>query len=188
VDDAHATGVLGLNGRGTADHFNLEGKVDIVLGTLSKAFGGVGGFVVGSEELIKFLRARVRPYIFTSALPPGTAAGVIAAIQEIKAHPELRASIWKNVALFKNGLQALGFNTLGSETQIIPVHIGSEEKAEKMADLLFENGIFMPCVRWPAVAEGMARLRATVMATHTEEQINRALEALKKVGKQLGII
>ena len=188
VDDAHATGVLGKNGGGTIDHFNLEGKVDIVMGTFSKSFGGVGGFVVGSNDLVRFLRIRAREYIFTSALPPATVGGILAALKEIKSHPELRQNLFRNVNQLKSGLKALGFDTLESETQIIPIFIGPEEKAIEMSDLLFENGIFVPCVRWPAVPQGKSRLRTTVMAIHTEEQINRALEAFKKVGKQLGII
>jgi 8-amino-7-oxononanoate synthase len=181
VDDAHATGLLGENGRGTADHFNLEGKVDIVIGTLSKAFGGVGGFVAGSSDLIRFLRVKARQFIFSSALPPPTAAGVIAAIREIKEHPELRERLWKNVKQLKDGLKDIGFDTLSSETQIIPVLIGKEKKAIEAAEKIFEEGVFVPCVRWPAVPEGRARLRCTVMATHTEEQINSALAAFKKV-------
>jgi 8-amino-7-oxononanoate synthase len=187
VDDAHATGLLGENGRGTVEHFHLEGKVDIVMGTLSKAFGGVGGFVAGSSDLIKFLRVKARQFIFSSALPPSTAAGVIAAIREIKGHPELRQRLWKNVKHLKDGLKNMGFNTLGSETQIIPVLIGKEKKAMEAADKLFAEGIFVPCVRWPAVPEGQARLRCTVMATHTEEQIDQALKSFEKIGKLLRI-
>lgn len=188
VDDAHATGLLGKNGRGTLEHLQLEGKVDVIMGTFSKALGGVGGFVAGSAELIKFLRVRARQYIFSSALPPGTAAGLIAAIREIKSQPELRQKLWKNVTHLKSGLQALGFDTLGSETQIIPILIGKEEKAIEASRQLFENGVFVPSVRSPAVPEGKSRLRCTVMATHTEDQINQALEVLKKVGKSLKII
>ena len=187
VDDAHATGLLGENGRGTLEHFHLEGKVDIVIGTLSKAFGGVGGFVAGSADLIRFLKVKARQFIFSSALPPATAAGVIAAIQEIKTQPGLRQRLWRNVKQLKNGLNEMGFNTLSSETQIIPVLIGKEKKAMEAAQKLFEEGVFVPCVRWPAVPEGQARLRCTVMATHTDEQINQALDIFKRVRKGLGI-
>lgn len=188
VDDAHATGVLGDRGGGTADHFHVEGKVDIIMGTFSKALGGVGGFISGSSDLIRFLKINTREYIFSSALPPATAAGLIAAIKEIKSHPEIRKKLWKNVERLKGGLKALGFNTLGSETQIIPVFIGKEEKAIAASRQLFENGIFVPCVRWPAVPEGQARLRCTAMATHTDGQIDQALEAFKKVGRSVGVI
>jgi 8-amino-7-oxononanoate synthase len=181
VDDAHATGLLGKDGGGTIDYFDLHGKVDIVLGTFSKAFGGIGGFVAGSQALIDFLRIRARQYIFSSALPPGTAAGIIAAIKEAKADPTLRKRLWKNVKQMREGLQALGFNTLDSKTQIIPVLIGNEEKANKASQFLFENGIFIPCIRWPAVDQGKARLRCTVMATHTSEQINQALAVFKNL-------
>jgi 8-amino-7-oxononanoate synthase len=188
VDDAHATGILGEKGGGTIDHFHLEGKVDVIMGTFSKAFGGVGGYVAGSYELIRYLRMRARQYIFSSALPPGTAAGIIAAIREIRNHPELREKLWKNVDQLKSGFRSMGFNTLDSETQIIPVFIGKEKTAMRASEELFNNGIFVPAVRWPAVPEGQARLRCTVMATHTEGQINRALEAFQKVGKELKII
>jgi 8-amino-7-oxononanoate synthase len=188
VDDAHATGLLGKNGGGTVDYFNLKGKVDVVMGTFSKAFGGVGGFVVGSKDLIKFLRVRARQYIFSSALPPGTTAGLIAAIRELKSNPHRREILWENVRLLKDGLKRLGFNTLESETQIIPVFIGKEKKAIQASEQLFKNGIFVPCVRWPAVPEGLARLRCTVMASHTEKQISQALNAFEKVGKSLKII
>jgi 8-amino-7-oxononanoate synthase len=188
VDDAHATGVLGPRGRGTADHFQLEGKVDIVLGTFSKSFGGVGGFIAGSNDLIRFLKIRARQYIFSSALPPGTAAGLIAAIREVRNNSSLREQLWKNVAQLKNGLKSLGFNTLESETQIIPVFIGKEKTAIDFSEELFKNGIFIPCVRWPAVPEGKARLRCTVMATHTQDQIAQALDTLEKVGKTFRII
>jgi 8-amino-7-oxononanoate synthase len=188
VDDAHATGVLGDRGGGTTDHFHVEGKVDVIMGTFSKALGGVGGFIAGSKDLIRFLKINTREYIFSSALPPATAAGLIAAIKEIKSHPEIRKKLWKNVERLKGGLKALGFNTLGSETQIIPVFIGKEEKAIAASRQLFENGVFVPCVRWPAVPEGQGRLRCTAMATHTDDQIDHALEAFKKVGRSVGII
>ncbi len=188
VDDAHATGVLGERGGGTLDHFRLEGKADVVMGTFSKALGGVGGFIAGSNDLIRFLRIRAREYIFSSALPPATAAGLIAAIKEVKSRPELRKALWKNVELLKTGLKTLGFDTLGSETQIIPVFIGKEDRTIEASRMLFENGVFVPDVRWPAVPAGQARLRCTVMATHTEDQINRALEAFKKVGAALRIL
>lgn len=187
VDDAHATGLLGEHGGGTADHFKLAGKVDIIMGTFSKALGGVGGFVASSSELIKFLRVRARQYIFSSALPPGVASGVIAAIREIKSNPELRQNLWKNVKHLRNGLQAIGFNTLNSETQIIPIFIGKEKTAISASEELFNNGIFVPCVRWPAVPEGKARLRCTVMATHTKKQIDQALQIFEKVKKSLKI-
>lgn len=187
VDDAHATGTLGANGGGTIEHFNLRGQVDVVMGTCSKSLGGVGGFIAGSVALVDFLRIRARSYIFSSALPPGTAAGLIAAAKAIRARPELRRALWANVDRMKSGLKRLGFDTLGSETQILPIAIGREETAIKMADRLFDQGIFLPCVRWPAVPQGQSRLRCTVMATHTPEQIDRALEILGATGRELGL-
>lgn len=186
VDDAHGTGVLGEQGGGTADHFKLKGKVDIIMGTFSKALGGVGGFVAGTAELVRFLRIRARSYIFSSALPPATVAGLIAAIKEIRRRPGLRQRLWQNADQLKSGLQNMGFDTLGSQSQIIPVFIGPEAKAIKMSEKLFELGIFVPPVRWPAVPQGKARLRCTVMATHSQEQIARALEGFKKVSQALG--
>jgi 8-amino-7-oxononanoate synthase len=188
VDDAHASGILGENGGGTLEHFHLKGKADIIMGTFSKAFGGVGGFVAGSHELIKFLKIRARQYIFSSALPPGTAAGIIAAIREVRNHPELREKLWKNVNQLKSGFKSMGFNTLESETQIIPIFIGKEKTAMQASEELFNDGIFVPCVRWPAVPEGQARLRCTVMATHSEDQINKVLDIFQKVGKALKIV
>ena len=185
VDEAHAAGVLGEDGAGTIEHFHLEGKIEIVMGTFSKALGGLGGYVAGNKELIKFLRVAVRPYIFTTAMPPGTAAGIIAAIEEIQNNPALRSNLWKNAERLRDGLKGVGLSTLGSETQIIPVLIGKEKKAIEAARLLFERGFFAPCIRWPAVPKSEARIRCTVMATHTEEQIDALLSAFGKIAQFL---
>ena len=188
VDEAHATGVLGENGAGTVEHFHLQGQVEILMGTFSKSLGGVGGYIAGDKDLIKFLRISAQPYIFSAAISPGVAAGVNAAFKEIQNNLTLRDNLWKNIKHLKNGLKELGFDTLGSETQIIPVLIGQEEKAMAMAKLLFEKGFFTLCSRWPVVPKNMARIRCSVMATHTEQQINSFLAALGEIGRSLEVI
>lgn len=188
VDEAHSTGVLGVSGRGIKEYFDLDDGVDIVMGTLSKALGGLGGYVAGSRDLIDFLRISARSYIFSTSFPPAIASGVIAAIEEIKSRPELRENLWRNVNMLRSGFQERGFNTLGSETQIVPVFIGEETKAIEAARLLFQGGIFAPCVRWPAVPKNKSRIRFTVMASHTENQIARLLKVLAEIGRSLGIV
>jgi len=188
VDDAHATGVIGENGRGTPEHFGVEGKVDMVMGTLSKAVGALGGYLTGSPELIKLLKARAQSYVYSSSLPPEQACGIMAALKIIQEKPELRVSLWKNVRHLKNGLDEMGFDTMNCETQVIPILIGEEEKCIKASRLLFEKGILAPAIIWPVVQQGKARIRVTVMATHTESQIDRALEAFREMGKEIGLI
>jgi 7-keto-8-aminopelargonate synthetase-like enzyme len=188
VDDAHATGIIGENGRGTPEHFGVEGQVDIVMGTLSKAVGALGGFLTGPPELIKILKVRALSYVFSSSLPPEQACGIMAALKIIQQQPELRASLWKNVRHLKGGLEEMGFDTMNCETQLIPIHIGEEAKARKAARLLFQKGILAPAITWPAVPQGKARIRVTTMATHTAAQIDRALEALREMGKEIGVI
>ena len=188
IDDAHATGVIGENGRGTPEYFGLEGKVDLVMGTLSKAIGALGGYLTAPSEVIQVLRTLAHSFMFSSSLPPEQACGIMAALRIIQDKPELRADLWKNVHHLKTGLQNMGFDTSKSETQIIPIFIGAEEKSIQMARLLFEKGILTPAIRWPAVPLGKSRIRCTVMATHTQSQIDRALETFKEVGKKIGII
>ena len=188
IDDAHATGVIGENGRGTPEYFGLEGKVDLVMGTLSKAIGALGGYLTAPSEVIQILRTLAHSFMFSSSLPPEQACGIMAALRIIRDKPELRADLWKNVHHLKTGLQKMGFDTSKSETQIIPISIGAEEKSIQMARLLFEKGILAPAIRWPAVPQGKSRIRCTVMATHTQSQIDRALETFKEVGKKIGII
>jgi len=188
VDDAHATGIMGENGRGTSEHFGVEGQVDMVMGTLSKAVGALGGFLTGSPELIRLLRIKGSSYIYSSSLPPEQACGIMAALKIIQKQPELRVSLWKNVHHLKSGLEEMGFDTMNCETQLIPIHIGKEEKAIKAARLLFKKGILAPAIFWPVVQHGKARIRVTVMATHTAAQIDRALEAFREMGKEIGVI
>jgi 7-keto-8-aminopelargonate synthetase-like enzyme len=188
IDDAHATGVIGENGRGTPEHFGLEGKIDIVMGTLSKAVGALGGYVTASPEVIKLLRVTAPSYVYSSSLPPEQAFGIIAALKIIQERPELRHALWRNVDQVRTGIQAIGFDTLQSETQIIPVLIGEEGKCIKAARLLFEKGILASPFISPVVPKGKARIRICVTAVHTEAQIRRLLEALRDMGKKLEIV
>jgi 8-amino-7-oxononanoate synthase len=188
IDDAHATGVIGENGRGTPEHFGVEGKVDIVMGTLSKAIGALGGYLTASSELIKVLRGRAQSYVYSSSLPPEQACGIMAALKIIQEKPELRVSLWKNVHHLRTGLREVGFDTMESETQIIPILIGDEKTCIQAARLLFKKGILVPSIIWPVVQPGKARIRVSVMATHTEPQIDQALEAFREMGKEIGLI
>lgn len=188
LDDAHATGVLGRNGIGTGGHFGIKEGIDIHMGTLGKALGTFGAYVAGSKSLIEFLINRARGFIFTTALPPSVLASAIAAIQILEEEPHLIKNLWINRNYLADGLKNLGFNIMGSETPIIPIFIGSIEKALKMAERLFEEGIYIPAIRPPTVPEDSCRLRLTVMATHTKEELDIALKAFEKIGKRLNII
>ncbi len=193
VDDAHASGVLGKNGRGTPDHFNVHGRVDVQVGTLSKAIGALGGYVCGSKELIDFLYHRARPFLFSTSHPPSVAATCIAAFDVLEHEPELMDKLWANTRFFKKELGLLGFNigginTSASETPITPIIIGEGRLAMEFSRELFNEGVFAPGIAYPTVAEGKARLRTIMSATHTQEQLSRALEVLQKVGSRMGII
>ena len=179
VDEAHATGVLGERGSGATEHFGVEDRVPVVMGTLSKAIGSLGGYIAGSRELIDYIRNRVRSYIFDTSLPPASIAAAIAAIDIIENEPERRGHLWKLVKQFKSGIEDAGLTILPSHSAIIPVLIGEAEPALNFAGILRENGVFTPAVRPPSVPHGMCRIRVTIMAKHTEAQINRALEAFK---------
>lgn len=193
VDDAHASGVLGKNGRGTPDHFNVHGRVDVQVGTLSKAIGALGGYVCGSKELIDFLYHRARPFLFSTSHPPSVAATCIAAFDVLEQEPELMDKLWANTRFFKKELGLLGFNiggsiTPASETPITPIIVGEGRLAMEFSRELFNEGVFTPGIAFPTVAEGKARLRTIMTATHTHDQLTKALEILKKVGARMGII
>jgi glycine C-acetyltransferase len=193
IDDAHSSGVLGRNGRGTVDHFNMHGRVDIQVGTLSKAIGALGGYVCGSRELIDFLYHRARPFLFSTSHPPSVAATCIAAFDVLEQEPELIEKLWDNTRFFKKELGTLGFNTGGvstpvSETPITPIIVGEGRLAMEFSRELFNEGVFAPGIAFPTVAEGKARLRTIMSATHTKDQLSKALEVLKKVGKRMGIV
>lgn len=190
VDDAHASGVLGRSGRGSADHFGLHGRVDVQMGTLSKALGAMGGYIAGSKKLIEFLIQKARPWLLSTAHPPAVVAAAIAAV-EILESPEgeqLVRKLWENANYFKKELQKLGFNTGASETPITPVIVGSSHNAKQLAKRLFEEGVFAQEIVFPMVARDKARVRTIVTAMHTKDDLDFALNAFKKVGKELGLI
>jgi glycine C-acetyltransferase len=188
VDDAHASGVLGENGRGSVNHFGLDGRVDLQMGTLSKAIGVLGGYVAGAQPVRDFLIHRARPFLFSTSHPPGVAAACIAAIDVLNAEPERIDRLWKNTARFKEGLRRLGFDTGASETPITPVIVGKGAVAMELSDRLFKLGVFAQGIGFPTVPEGRARIRTIVTSVHTEGQLDRALEAFAQGGKELGLI
>ena len=188
VDDAHASGVFGANGRGTIDHFGMHGRVDIQVGTLSKAIGALGGYVAGSRALIEFLYHRARPFLFSTSHPPAVAAACIAAIDVLEQEPQIIERLWENTRFFKAGLKALGFNTGLSESPITPVIAGDGALAMKLSDRLFEEGVFAQGIAFPTVARDKARVRTIVTATHTRDELQFALDVFAKVGRELGLI
>jgi len=188
IDDAHSSGVLGKDGRGTVDHFNLHGRVDIQVGTLSKAIGSLGGYVCGSRKLIDFLYHRARPFLFSTSHPPAVAASCLAAFQVLQEEPEWIERLWENTRFFKAGLDRLGFNTGQSETPITPIIVGKGDLAMRFSDELFANGVFAQGIGFPTVPEARSRVRTIVTATHTQEQLQRALDVMGQVGGRLGII
>jgi glycine C-acetyltransferase len=188
VDDAHASGVFGTNGRGTIDHFGMHGRVDIQVGTLSKAIGALGGYVAGSKSLIEFLYHRARPFLFSTSHPPAVAAACIAAIDVLEQEPQIIDRLWENTRFFKAGLRALGLNTGLSESPITPVIVGEGALAMKLSDRLFEEGVFAQGLAFPTVARDKARVRTIVTATHSRDELQFALDVFGKVGKELGIL
>jgi len=188
VDDAHASGVFGNHGRGTVDHFGMHGRVDIQVGTLSKAMGALGGYVAGSRALIEFLYHRARPFLFSTSHPPSVAATCLAAIEVLEQEPQLIERLWDNTRFFKSGLQALGFNTGVSESPITPVIVGEGARAMALSDRLFDKGVFAQGIGFPTVPQGKARVRTIVTATHSREELQYALDVFKSVGTDLGVI
>jgi len=188
IDEAHALGVLGRTGKGALEHFNMVGKIDIVMGTLSKAVGGLGGFVASSRDIVTYLKHASREFIFSTSLPPAVIAGNIAAIKIIQKEPHLLKTLWRNIKYMKEGLKDLGYDTGNSESAIIPVLIRDEVMTYKMAKILDKAGIFVSPVVFPAVKESESRFRVTVMALHSLSDLDRALEAFKKAGKEFGVI
>ena len=188
VDDAHATGVLGKNGGGSVEHFDLQGRVDIQIGTLSKAIGAVGGFVAATKGVIELLRHKSRPFLFSSGLPPSVAASVKTAIDLIREEPWRRQKLWKNSNFFKNGLKDLGFHTGSSKTPITPVVIGESNVATEMSERLKGEGVLASAIVFPMVPELAARIRTIVMGTHSQEELTDALGAFERIGKDMGVI
>jgi 8-amino-7-oxononanoate synthase len=188
VDDAHSLGVLGPNGDGTGPHFGLQAEVDIVAGTFSKSLASVGGFVAADESVIHYLKHWSRPFIFTASLPPANTAGVIAALDVLQKEPERRAMLWNNAKRLQDGFRDLGFDIGPTSTPIVPVLIGPLEKTFLFWRKLFDEGVFTNPVCPPAVPPAQCRLRTSVMATHTADQIDRSLDAFRRIGKELGVI
>lgn len=193
IDDAHSSGVLGRQGRGTVDHFGQHGRVDIQVGTLSKAIGALGGYVCGTRDLIEFLYHRGRPFLFSTSHPPSVAATCIAAFDVLQTEPQWMEQLWDNTKYFKKELGLLGFNiggvnTPASETPITPIIIGDGKTTMEFSRELFTNGVLGTGIAFPTVPEGKARIRTIMTATHTREQLDQALQVLEKVGKNMGII
>src|SRR5436309_2254295 len=193
VDDAHASGVLGRNGRGTIDHFKVHGRVDIQVGTLSKAIGALGGYVCGSRDLIDFLYHRARPFLFSTSHPPSVAATCIAAFEVLENEPERIEKLWENTRFWKTELALLGFDiggktTPASETPITPIIIGDGKLTMDFSRELFKEGVMGTGIAFPTVPEGKARIRTIMTATHAREELDEALATLKKVGKRMGIL
>jgi len=193
VDDAHSSGVLGRNGRGTIDHYKVHGRVDIQVGTLSKAIGALGGYVCGSHDLIDFLYHRARPFLFSTSHPPSVAATCIAAFEVLEEEPERIEKLWENTRFWKKELGGLGFNiggvnTPASETPITPIIIGDGALTMEFSRELFKEGVMGTGIAFPTVPEGKARVRTIMTATHTRDELDQALALLGKVGKRMGII
>jgi glycine C-acetyltransferase len=187
LDDAHASGVLGRGGAGTVDHFGLHGRVDIQVGTLSKAIGVLGGFIAGPSELIRWLVNRGRPFLFSTSAPPAVVMACIAALDVLRDEPERLERLWSNTAMFKEGLHELGFDTGASETPITPVITGDEVVTQAFSRRLFEEGVFCPAIVFPTVARGQARVRTIVTADHTQEDLREALDVFDRVAVELGL-
>ncbi|MBV8894197.1 MAG: aminotransferase class I/II-fold pyridoxal phosphate-dependent enzyme, partial [Acidobacteria bacterium] len=193
VDDAHASGVLGNSGRGTIDHFHVHGRVDVQVGTLSKAIGALGGYVCGSKDLVDYLYHRARPFLFSTSHPPAVAATCMAAFDVLEQEPERMERLWANTTYWKKELGTLGFNigginTPASETPITPIIIGEGKLTMEFSRELFKEGVLGTGIAFPTVPEGKARVRTIMTATHTREQLEQALEVLKRVGKRMGIL
>jgi glycine C-acetyltransferase len=188
VDDAHGEGVMGTGGRGIVDHFHLHGKVDVEIGTLSKAFGVVGGVVAGKAVVVEWLRQRGRPFLFSSAVTPADAAACLAALDILEQSTELVDRLWENARYFKEHMHSLGFNTGQSVTPITPIMLGEAPLAQQFSRELFEAGVFAMAIGFPTVQKGKARIRVMISAAHTREDLDRGLETFAKVGKKLGVI
>jgi glycine C-acetyltransferase len=188
VDDAHGEGVLGDSGRGIVNHFKLEGRVEVEVGTLSKAFGVMGGYVTGEEVLIDYLKQRGRPFLFSTGLTPADTAAAIAAVDVLLAGDRLVRKLWDNAAYFRAGLKKAGFDTGRTETPITPVMLGEEKSTTEFSRMLFEEGVFASAIKYPTVARGKARIRCMLSAAHEKSDLDFAVEKFAKVGKALGMV
>jgi len=188
VDDAHGIGVMGATGRGTAEHFGLEDEVDLIMGTFSKSMASVGGFISGGSVVIDYIKHRARSMIFSAAPPPASVAAALATVEIMEREPERRERLWANTRFFAEGLRSLGFDTGESQTPVVPVVVGEDLAALKMVQRLHEEGLFVNCVLSPATPPGRALIRTSLMATHTREQLARALDVMGKVGREVGVL
>ncbi len=188
VDDAHGVGVMGEHGRGTAEHFGVEDEADLVMGTFSKALAGVGGFVVGDAKIIDYIKHKARTMIFSAAAPPASVASVLKALEIIEREPERRARLWETTRYMMREFKTLGFDIGDSASPVIPLIVGDDHVAFEITMRLQENGVFVNPVVAPAVPPGRAMIRTSYMATHTRDQLDRALEAFAQVGRQVGVI
>ena len=188
VDDAHATGVLGANGRGTGEHFGLEDEIDVIVGTFSKSFASVGGFMAADRQVVQFVKHSARPFIFTAALPAMQMAAALTALEIMRDEPQLRTKLWQNVKTLRDGMNGLGFDTLGSETPIVPVLVGPDELAMAFWKGLWEEGVFTTPALPPGVPNGQSIIRTSVNANHESDQLEKLLAAFALVGKRLGVI
>lgn len=188
VDDAHGIGVLGRTGRGTAEHFGLEEEVDLIMGTFSKSMASVGGFIAGDATVIDYIKHRARSMIFSAAPPPASVAAAFATLEIMDREPERRERLWQNTRFFAEGLRSQGFDTGESQTPVVPVVVGEDLAALRMVQRLHEEGVFVNCVLSPATPPGRALIRTSLMATHTREQLSRALEVIGRVGREVGVL
>jgi len=188
VDDAHSVGVFGKNGRGTAEHFGLESEVDITMGTFSKSFASLGGYIVAKEKVIDYIKHHARALIFSASIPPANAASVLAALRIIQEEPERRERLWRNIRKMKSAFDELGFDTCGSESPVIPIVIGEDTDTFVFWKKLFENGVFANPAIPPAVPAGKSLIRTSYMATHTEDELDLVLDIFAKLGKEFGLI
>ncbi|NWF86010.1 MAG: glycine C-acetyltransferase [Bryobacteraceae bacterium] len=188
VDDAHSSGVLGRNGRGSVDHFNLHGRVDIQVGTLSKAIGALGGYVCGARDFIEYLYHRARPFLFSTSHPPAVTAACLAAFDLLEQEPERIAQLWDNTRYYQNALRQQGFNTGVSETPITPIFVGEAKTAHEFSSALFEAGLWATGIGFPTVPRGKARIRTIVTATHTRAHLDRAVDTLSLIARKMNIL
>jgi 7-keto-8-aminopelargonate synthetase-like enzyme len=188
VDDAHGIGVLGPTGRGTAEHFGLEEEVDLIMGTFSKSMASVGGFITGNATVIDYIKHRARTMIFSAAPPPASVAAALATVEIIEREPERREQLWQNTRFFLEGLKSLGLDTGNSQTPVVPIVVGEDAVALAMVQQLHEAGVFVNCVISPATPPGRALIRTSLMATHTRQQLTRALEAIESVARRVGLL
>lgn len=188
VDEAHATGVLGKHGGGAVEHYGLEGQVDVLMGTLGKALGAVGGYIAGPQSLINYLAKTARSFLFTTSLPAPSVAAALAALRLLRKDPALIQQLWQNVARYKNALAELGFNTMGTKTPIVPILIGDDETAQRFAQLAYERGVYATKIGTPYVPAGTSRLRTIITAAHTAQDLKQSVDILAEVGRELRLI